>query len=275
MLRGIDGRPIFAHEQERRDLLARMGHLLPESGLRCFAWALMSNHLHLVVQTGPVPLGHVMRRLNTGFALAYNRRRDRRGYVFQDRFRSRLATDDVDLIGLIRYVHANPLEAGLVRTPAELERSRRCGHGALTGRRAPLPFESVGPALALFADDARTARRRVRGWLDSWTSPQPVAEPYRAGPTGEAAVHPDLSALVAHICRELGVSPAALVGPGRPRSISEARALLAYRAVCEYGIRPGRVAAALGVGRSAITQAVARGRRLVEPGDGTAAPSPF
>ena len=74
----------------------------------------MPNHVHLVVQTDSGALSRAMQRLNTGYAVRFNRLRERRGYVFMDRFRSRIVNDDADLVGLIRYVHANPLEARLV-----------------------------------------------------------------------------------------------------------------------------------------------------------------
>ena len=55
--------------------------MLPACGARCFAWALLSNHVHLVLQSGEVPIGAVLKRVLTGFALRFNLRHDRVGYV--------------------------------------------------------------------------------------------------------------------------------------------------------------------------------------------------
>jgi putative transposase len=112
--RGIDGRAIFLEDGDRYDLLHRLG--------RCLAWALMSNHLHLVLQTGSVPLSTVMKRIHTGFAMRFNRRSERRGYLFQSRFGSRLVRDDADLLPVVASALKNPLEGGLVRDPTTLER---------------------------------------------------------------------------------------------------------------------------------------------------------
>jgi REP element-mobilizing transposase RayT len=127
MTRGLEGRAIFVDDADRRDLLDRLSEILPESGMRCFAWALMSNHLHLVVQTGPEPLSRVMKRINTGYATRFNLHHARQGYLFQGRFKSRVVGGDDDLLGVIRYVHRNPLAAGVVGTLASLATYPRCG----------------------------------------------------------------------------------------------------------------------------------------------------
>ncbi len=108
MVRGVDRSDIFIDDSDRRDLLRRLSDILPESGCTCFAWVLMSNHIHLVVRTGLVPLGRVMARIGTGYAMRFNRRYERVGHLVQNRYKSRPIGDDDDLLNLIRYVHLNP-----------------------------------------------------------------------------------------------------------------------------------------------------------------------
>ena len=165
MVRGIERRSLFADDADRSELLRRLSILVPELGFRCFAWALMPNHFHLVVRSGPVRVSRLMARLGTGYARYFNRRHDRVGHLLQNRFRSRRVVDDADLIGLVVYVSRNPLEGGLVMDPGALERFRWCSAGALMGWRRPHPFEAVAETLALFDDDRARARVRLRAWL--------------------------------------------------------------------------------------------------------------
>lgn len=138
--KGIEGRSIFRSDGDRADLVGRFAEVLVEAGIRCLAWALMTNHLHLVLRTGATPLSAALRRIHTGFAVRFNLRYGRTGYLFQNRFGSRLVRDDTGLQVVIRYVLRNPLEGGLVRDLTALEHYPWCGYGALLGLRPALPF---------------------------------------------------------------------------------------------------------------------------------------
>ncbi|MBW1688614.1 MAG: transposase, partial [Deltaproteobacteria bacterium] len=109
IVRGIEGRRIFRDDADREDFVERLERLLPELGFLCYAWAFVPNHAHLVLQTGPVPLSRLMARLLTGYARRFNERHERSGHLFQNRFRSRVIEDDSDLLGVVLYVHRNPL----------------------------------------------------------------------------------------------------------------------------------------------------------------------
>ena len=74
MIRGIERSPIFKDDQDRQDFISRMGMLAQETGTKILAWALMSNHVHLLFFSGPSGISKFMRRLLTGYALRYNRR---------------------------------------------------------------------------------------------------------------------------------------------------------------------------------------------------------
>jgi len=77
IIRGIERKAIFQDEADRENFLDRLEHILTDSDAVCYAWALMTNHLHLLLRTGPVPLATIMRRLLTGYAVTYNRRHRR------------------------------------------------------------------------------------------------------------------------------------------------------------------------------------------------------
>ena len=251
--RGIDRRAIFLDERDRSDLLARLIRVLPAGGARCFGWAFVSNHVHYVVQTGEVPLGTLLARVNTGFALRFNRRHERSGYLFQSRFSSRLITSTADLMNLVRYVHLNPVRAGLVPDLARLASYPWSGHGALMGWRDAYSFESVRDTLALFGPDLEQARWRLVEWMER---PGSANE----GPSPSAPVaRADLGELVRSVCARSGVSAADLLEGERGHTITRARSIVCYLAVGELGMSVRGVARALGVSPGAVSQAVRRG----------------
>jgi REP element-mobilizing transposase RayT len=269
MVRGLDGARIFLDADDHQDFVDRLVRLLPECAARCLAWAIMPNHAHLLLQTERGELTRVMRRLNTGYALRFNRLRERRGYLFQNRFRSRIVTSDADLMGLIRYVHRNPIEGGLVASLGDLARFAWSGHGALVGARPPLAFEAVGDALGLFHADPRRARRGLLAWMvrEEPSPHEPVALPA----TVDAVLLPSsgfeppreigLEALLRGICERYGLAPDELRSGSKQPRIARARAVAAWVGVVELRVSGRRIAEALGVSPSAVSSALARGGR--------------
>jgi REP element-mobilizing transposase RayT len=88
---------------------------LKETETKCYAWALMPNHFHLLIKTGLVPISKLMLRLLTGYAISYNLRHKRQGHLFQNRYKSILCQEDPYFLELVRYIHLNPLRANLVQ----------------------------------------------------------------------------------------------------------------------------------------------------------------
>ncbi len=269
MVRGLDGARIFLNADDHQDFVDRLVHLLPGCDARCLAWAIMPNHAHLAIQTEKGELSRVMRRLNTGYAVRFNRVHERKGYVFQNRFRSRIVTGDADLIGLIRYVHLNPLEGGLVASLDALARFPWSGHGALVGARRPLAFEAVNEVLALFDDDPRRARAELLAWMTREVSSQnaPATAPAVVEPTALASrgFEPQgglgLDALLTAACERYGLTPDELRSGSKQPRIAHARAVVAWIAAVELGVSGRRIAETLGVSRGAVSSALARGRR--------------
>jgi putative transposase len=159
--RGIERRPVFLGPADYDDFLRRLEAVTDWGKWTVCAWALLPNHLHLVVRTGPVPLASVMRRLMTGYAVAFNRRHARHGHLFQNRYKSILCDEEEYLLELVRYVGLNPLRAGLVTSLAELDRHPYSSHSALMGQVAR-PWQSVDEILGRFASRAGEARHRYR-----------------------------------------------------------------------------------------------------------------
>ena len=135
MARGIERRKIFLNDKDRESFLERLANILEETQTQCYAWALIPNHFHLLLRTGPTPLSKVMRRLMTGYAVTFNKRHKRAGHLFQNRYKSVVCEEDAYLLELIRYIHLNPLRAGLVKDLKELDKYPWTGHSAILGRR--------------------------------------------------------------------------------------------------------------------------------------------
>ena len=108
MIRGIERRKIFLNNKDREDFLERLSKLLPETKTACYAWVFIPNHAHFLFRTGLVPLATLMRRLLTGYAVGFNRRHNRNGHLFQNRYKSIVCQEDVYLKELVRYIHLNP-----------------------------------------------------------------------------------------------------------------------------------------------------------------------
>lgn len=262
--RGVERRTTFADDADRLDYLERLDRILVEEGIHCFAWALMPNHVHLVLQTSARPLSVAMQRIGTGYSLHFNRRHDRTGHLVQNRFKSRPACDDGDVMTLIRYVHANPLRAGIVATIDALGRFPWCGHGALLGTQVARRFHSVAGALAFFAPERREARARLREWMQLATPEVDALErdhDHRRARAARALA--DLAALRDRLCAAHGVDPQELASGVRSRAASCVRRELALAGVTELGLTATQVASRIGISRQGVcfaTRRAARGR---------------
>jgi hypothetical protein len=239
----------------------------------------------MVIQSSRGGLSRLMARLNTGYARSFNLRHDRVGYLFQNRFKSRLIEDEADLIGLVTYVIRNPLVADMVRSPRALERYPWCNLGSLLGRTPARLFEAPDACLSLFADDRDTARRRLQTWIaasdiesvldlprpeiDSPAEKDRAAERVSAEPAKKRTFIPAgtdpgtaLDRLVQDLAKDLGISKEALLNPGRHGPASDARSLIAAAAVDELGLSRHQIGKTLNISATAVTKAAQRGRRL-------------
>jgi putative transposase len=133
MAHSIEGKNLFLDDQDRNEFLSRFAKGLTNCGFQCYAWTLMDNHYHLLIRSSELPLSKLMRSLNGGYAKYYNKKHKRRGYLFQDRFKSVLCQEQEYAKQLIRYIHLNPLRAGKVKSLDQLKTYAWCGHGFLMG----------------------------------------------------------------------------------------------------------------------------------------------
>ena len=164
MGRGIETSKIFRTRKDREDFVDRLAELCRSGRWAVFAWALMPNHFHLLVRTGKEPLARSMRRLMTGYAINFNLRHKRRGHLFQNRYKSIVCQEDLYLLELTRYIHLNPLRAGVVPDLEALGRYPWAGHSALTGQ-VERDWQDTGAIQRYFAGKLREAMRRYKNFV--------------------------------------------------------------------------------------------------------------
>lgn len=167
--RGIERRSIFRDDDDRKDFTARLHRVVSESKTPCYAWALLPNHFHLLLRSGEVPISTVMRRLLTGYAIGFNRRHKRYGRLFQNRYKSILCQEERYFLELVRYIHLNPIRAGLVSDLDLLDTYPSCGHGVLMGNIIA-PWQDTVSFLSLFSPKTSMAQQQYRLFLSKGVS---------------------------------------------------------------------------------------------------------
>ena len=165
MARGIDRCEIFRDDTDRNNFLDRLGGILSETETACYSWALMPNHFHLLLRTGSVSIATVMRRLLTGYAVSHNRRHRRSGHLFQNRYKSILCQEDAYLLELVRYIHLNPIRAGMVKDIKGLDKYPFSGHSALMGK-VMRQWQDTDWVLKLYDDRLWMGRRRYGAFVE-------------------------------------------------------------------------------------------------------------
>ncbi len=164
IVRGIGRRKIFNDDQDRNHFIERLGNILEETQTTCYAWSLIPNHFHLLLRSGKVSISTVMRRLLTGYAVAYNRRHRRYGHLFQNRYKSILCQEEPYFLELVRYIHLNPLRAKMVTELTHLDKYPFSGHSYVMGKFSN-EWQSVKAVLQRFGPRVKSARRRYRDFV--------------------------------------------------------------------------------------------------------------
>jgi REP element-mobilizing transposase RayT len=154
--RGNEQRDVFRNDADRELYLRRLAHYRDQFRFRLYAYCLMSNHVHLALETGPVPLSRIVLALHGSYAQAFNQRYQRVGHLFQGRYKAFLVQKTSYLLALVRYIHENPVKAGLVSEPRLY---RWSSDRFYQGAQAPDWLDARGLLQLLGADPGRAARR--------------------------------------------------------------------------------------------------------------------
>ncbi len=257
------GAEVFKEGEEADRFLELLRHVRQRDGLTVFAFCLMSNHYHLALRSGPVPLSRTLGYVQARFSQQYNCAHRSTGPMWQSRYKAKLVEDPTFLEQLIVYIHLNPVTACAVDDPSDYP---LCGHRELLKKTAQ-PLVDADQTLSLFGGTTRTARRRyvrqlegardvewraeLPGWLPWWgREPDRPIEPEPPGAwidergvsTGlerPSVKAEDFLSLAAEI---LKMAPEKLTAPGSGHQITRVRLLILALAVERWHLRPSSFA---------------------------------
>lgn len=119
MMRGINKQTIFQDDEDRSVFLERLETCKQKSQYKLYGYCLMSNHVHLLMRETKEPISSAIKRICGSYVYWYNDKYARCGHLFQERFKSEPVEDDAYFLVVLRYIHQNPLKAGLAKTVSE------------------------------------------------------------------------------------------------------------------------------------------------------------
>lgn len=113
MLRGANQQTIFYDEEDYRKFLYVLSYYKSICNYKILAYCLMKNHIHILLKEEGEDLALIMKRIASKYVYWYNAKYNRIGHLYQDRFRSEPVEDDVYFLTVLRYIHQNPVKAGI------------------------------------------------------------------------------------------------------------------------------------------------------------------
>jgi REP element-mobilizing transposase RayT len=253
-LRGNHRRPIFFADSDRELLDTVVAEAVGRLAARVHAYCWMTNHLHLLVQVSDAPLGRLILRLASRYARQVQAWLPTTGHLFERRYHAVLVDADNYLLTLVRYIHLNPVRAGIVTDAADYPWS---SHRAYLGQ-APANWLYRDFTLRLLGAEPPMAIEGYRTFMNSaencrWgtgtltpRADQPDilgSDDFVArlrGDTSQPRGHRSLEDLLHECCNRFEIPPDALASPSRAHHLARARAWLGHRVVEE---RAGSISA--------------------------------
>lgn len=166
MSRTFNDMMLFKDEDDRTFYRSCLAHRTRETGLLCYAWVLMDTHVHLLLRTTEQALWKAMKPLNCDYAHYYNKKYNRRGPLFSDRFKSIATQDQFYLEQLVRYIHLNPIRAGVCKTMDQLDRYLWCGHRSIMENNGG-GFQEIPQVLRRFGNETKAAQKKYREFIEA------------------------------------------------------------------------------------------------------------
>ena len=243
IFRGNGGQDVFPAAADRYRFFLLLQEGTHRFGYRIHAFCLMTNHIHLAVQIGEIPLSRGMQNLSFRYTRWINRRENRTGHLFQGRYKAVLVDGDSYLLELVRYIHLNPVRAGMVANPEEYPWS---SHHAYLGRET-LPWLTTDWLLASFGEQVYRARAEYATFVLDGLAEESRPEFHGAGVdsrllgddnfmdkclSGSGGMPLRLTArqIIDQLCRAYRLDASILQAKSQQRKVSEARAAAGWLA---------------------------------------------
>ena len=265
--RGNQKQKAFLDGRDYQAYLERMGRYRRRYGYAIHAYCLMPNHVHLLIESSEQPLGKFMQGLQQTYSQYFNLRHRKIGHVFHGRYKAIVCQQDEYLLELIRYIHLNPVRAGMVKSP---EGYLYSGHRAYVDGKAT---ETIDPRKVLGLVGGKAGYREfVRGGLGEGHKEEyyEVEDQRFLGEEGfgeklreeeaepRAKKRKALEVIVKKLGQELKVGTTELVSSDRSWAVSKARTMIAYVLVRRQGYGLGEVARYFGRDTATIGTLVGR-----------------
>jgi len=278
ILRGNHRQAIFTEPSDRQILDALVAETLERFDARAHAYCWMTNHMHLALQVADAPLGPIVRRIAGVYARRIQQRLPTTGHLFERRYRSVLVDADTHLLRLVRYIHLNPLRAGLVADPVDYPWS---GHRAYLGLTS-IPWLTTDFTLRLLGTNRSSARRAYARLISAGGDPDDSAQ-FSRGMPGDTRVlgddgflarvtatrkrvpltrpsRPTLEQLIDAAAKEAGCTVEALASASKTRAVADARCRVTERALAAGVASISEIARRLNRSHSSLIEAMQRRR---------------
>jgi REP element-mobilizing transposase RayT len=261
LARGNQRCEIFHDDADRTTYLAKLAAYKHRHSFALYAYVLMTNHVHLLIETRDVGLGKIVQGIHQSYTQYYNRRYQTVGHVFQGRYKAFVCAREAYLLELVRYIHLNPVRAKVVADPADY---RWSSHRSYLGMEAG-PGVDAQPVLAQFGDQPSEARQRYREFVGAAQGGPPRPEYYQrvlgdetfkedverrrtTGPDRAASRVRTPQALLDAVARVVGIPRSRILGS--ELSIAVVRARRLFVQACQQSAISGKEVATL-LGRDA------------------------
>lgn len=257
--RGNHKRKVFKSEEDFRTYLDILCRYKDRYQFFLYAYVLMNNHVHLLIEAGATPLSKVLQGINQSYTMYFNRKYHLAGHLFQGRYKAILCEKNTYLLALVKYIHLNPVRALLTQTPDDYLWS---SHGAYVSKKSGSELIDTGKVLPLFSEAEESARKLYRSFigeavsitrddvyrtvdqrlLGSRSFIEDVAENRKVSLINKRKKHElSLSDLASGIEKEFSVSISSLCSKSRAKDIALCRKLLSGAANA-YGYTGSEIA---------------------------------
>ena len=267
-LRGNHQQPIFRINADRLRLNDIVAEALEKHAAKLHAYCWMTNHLHFLIQVSDDPLGLVMRRIASTYARAFQRKLQTTGHLFERRYYAKVVDVEAYLLLLLRYVHLNPVVAGLVKAAPDYPWS---SYHAYAGTRAE-PWITTDFALTMFGSPRREAIAAYLQFLkcDLEDAVYPLDEPPPSPPpegdrchkpVGSRTTHncpQSLAEIIVEACRRFERTPEQLHSESRDPYLMRVRAWITRRALEQGTANLSEISRVLGRDRATLRHALRR-----------------
>lgn len=244
ILRGNSGNDVFTDDADRNRFLSLVKEGIRRFGNKIHAFCLMSNHIHLIIEVADVPLSRIMHNLSFRYTAYLNKKKNSIGHVFHGRYKAVLVDTDNYLLELVRYIHNNPVAAGIVETP---ENYRWSSHLQYIGKTA-IKWLTTDHVLVHFSQNRHCAIQQYQDFFKQEPATfdelqaNVFKESLKCGILGDSLyveemlqqtghlemIHPSIDEIISLVCEYYGMMKEDFLKSRKRGKPSEARAVTAW-----------------------------------------------